>query len=136
MKKIFINILLILSLFSFWVLSSYADNHWITVIVTEKIPWAWCESISWDGAPYECTVKKWFWSVVDMMGNLIKYFTFIAGLAGVLFIVINGIMYSMGGADPSMKDEAKKRITGTIVWLIVLFMSWVILNVIAPWIYK
>jgi len=38
--------------------------------------------------------------------------------------------------DPGMKDEAKKRITATIIGLIILFMSGIILNIIAPWIYK
>ncbi|QFR39720.1 hypothetical protein A9Q91_05925 [Candidatus Gracilibacteria bacterium 28_42_T64] len=138
MKKIFIQILLILSMFSFGVLSSYAEEG-IQVTVTERIPGAGCDKGTTDdngNILYKCTVKPGFGSVVEMMGNMIKYFTFIAGLAGVLFIVINGIMYSMGGADPSMKDEAKKRITGTLVGLVVLFMSGVILNIIAPWIYK
>jgi hypothetical protein len=31
-----------------------------------------------------------------MIAGIIKYFTFIAGIAGVLFLVINGVMYSMG----------------------------------------
>jgi hypothetical protein len=50
--------------------------------------------------------------------------------------VINGVMYSMGWMDPWMKDEAKKRISKTLVWLILLFCSWILLNIIAPWIYK
>jgi hypothetical protein len=31
-----------------------------------------------------------------MLAGMIKYFTFIAGIGGVLFLVVNGIMYSMG----------------------------------------
>jgi hypothetical protein len=45
-------------------------------------------------------------------------------------------MYSMWGMDQSMKEESKKRIVKTIVWLIVLLMSWTILHIVAPWIYK
>lgn len=117
------------------------DTDGVKVIVTEKIPGAWCEDgedTNNDGTPdtYECTVEKWFWSVISMLWAIIKYFTFLAGLWGVLYLVINGIMYSMWGIDQSMKDEAKKRIVGTIVWLILLFLSGVILNIIAPWIYK
>jgi hypothetical protein len=67
---------------------------------------------------------------------MIKYFTFIAGIGGVLFLVVNGIMYSMGWMDAWMKDEAKKRIWKTLSGLIVLLLSWVILNLVAPWIYK
>ena len=70
------------------------------------------------------------------MWGIIKWFTYIAAIGAVLFIVINGIMYSMSGIDQSMKDEAKKRITKTLLWLVVLLLSWVILNLVAPWIYK
>ena len=125
----------------------------IKVRVTEKIPGANCgrhihgnsstpvtndtvNSRSGTGSyTYECEVKKGFWQITLMLGNMIKYFTFIASLWGVLFIVINGILYSMGGIDSGWKDEAKKRITKTLVGLAILLLSWVILNAIAPWIY-
>lgn len=139
MTKIITRILLILSLF--WIMgvnfinSSYAE--WITVIVTENIPGAWCTNIGNTKNPkWECTVKKWFWSIVEMMWAIIKYFTFLAWLGWVLYLVINGIMYSMWGMDPWLKDESKKRISKTLVGLVLLFLSWAILNMIAPWIYK
>lgn len=150
MKSILIKILLVLSILSFswanFIWNTYATwestGSGIKVKVTEKIPGANCsplkedkkneELITW----YECTVAKGFSSVTIMMWNIIKYFTFIAALGWVLFIVINGILYSMWGADDSFKTESKKRIIWTLIWLIVLMLSWVILNVIAPWIYK
>ena len=127
----------------------------IKVRVTEKIPGANCgRHIHGDSSvavtqdtvnrvdpeatgsyTYECEVKKGFWQITLMLGNMIKYFTFIASLWGVLFIVINGILYSMGGIDSGWKDEAKKRITKTLIGLAILLLSWVILNAIAPWIY-
>jgi hypothetical protein len=152
MKNIIIKILLVLSILSFsglnGIWSTYAAT-WITVTVTEKIPGAWCDKINaewnidknykpkkWETQMYECTVEKWFWSVIKMMWNIIKYFTYIASLGAVLFIVVNGILYSMWWAEPSLKDEAKKRITATLIWLVLLFLSWIVLNMIAPWIYK
>jgi len=141
MKKIIIKILLILSLF--WLIGvsslnfSYAASNWITVVVTEEIPGAGCNNIGTPEKPkWECTVDKWFGSVVKMMWGIIKWFTFIAWLGWVLYLVINGIMYSMWWMDQWLKDESKKRIGKTITWLILLFLSWVILNIIAPWIYK
>jgi len=142
MKNILIKLLLVFSILSFsWInniWSTYAVE-WVTVIVTEKIPGANCKP---DPTPkdytwtYKCTIKKWFWSIMEMMWKIIKYFTYIAALGWVLFIILNGIMYSMGWAEPSLKDESKKRILWTLTWLILLFLSWVILNLIAPWIYK
>lgn len=68
-----------------------------------------------------------------MLGTTIQYATFLIGLIGVLFIVINGMMYSIGGDD---KSGAKDRIMKSVFGLILLLLSWVILNAIAPWIYQ
>lgn len=150
MKNILIKIILIISFISFswisYIWNTYAADEWLKVKVTEKIPGAWCIEIKSDWKPwkvkdwetqlYECTIEKWFWTVIVMMWKIIKYFTFIASLWAVLFIVINWIMYSAWWAEPSMKDDAKKRIVWTLIWLVLLLLSWVVLNLIAPWIYK
>jgi len=144
MKKIITRILLIFSLFWLIWVSFMNTSYWISVIVTESIPGAdcWKPTIKPDkkwkeiSRTYKCTVKKWFSSVVSMMWAMIKYFTFLAWLGWVLYLVINGIMYSMWGMDQWIKDESKKRISKTLVWLVLLFLSGVILNIIAPWIYK
>ena len=67
---------------------------------------------------------------------MIKYFTYIASLAAVLFIVINGLLYSMAGINDGLKTGAKERIMKTLIGLIILLLSGVILNAIAPWVYK
>ena len=159
MKKIIvIFILSVCSFLLFTSISRAADSSWdswtIKVVVTERVPWANCEctwgwcverpkgswvkvcEAEWWNCKYECEIKKWFGSVVEMLWNVIKYFTFIALLWAVLFLVIWWIMYSMSWADPSAKDKAKEKIIQALMWIIVLLLSWVILNAIAPWIYK
>lgn len=132
MKKI-----LILSLCLMWslLLINYAWAAYVEVQVTEAVPGANC------GGPDSnwvrtCQVQAWFWSVMELFWGIIKYFTLIASLASVLFIVINGILYSMAGINDSLKTGAKDRIIKTLIWLILLLLSWVILNAIAPWVYK
>ena len=49
-----------------------------------------------------------------MLGGFIKYFTAITAIAGVLFIVINGITLSMGGLDSEAQQKAKDHIVRTI----------------------
>lgn len=132
--KTFFNILLILFLF-FNILYVNAINEWsIEVKVTEPVPWGncWWPDENWT---VTCTIGRWFSSVTLLLWQIIKYFTFIASLWWVLYIIINWILYSMWWMDPGMKDEAKKRIIWTLIWLILLMLSWVILNLIAPWIY-
>ena len=118
--------------------SNIAQAEWATVQieVTEKIPWAWCVDDD-DGKEwiYDCNIGSWFSSVTIIIGNIIKYFTYITALAAVLFIVINWILYSMSGIDAGMKDSAKKRIIQTLLGLVVLLLAGTILNAIAPWIY-
>lgn len=55
-----------------------------------------------------------------MLGTTIQYATFLIGLIGVLFIVINGMMYSIGGDD---KSGAKDRIMKSVFGLILLLLS-------------
>lgn len=149
--KLFLKIFLILSLI-FTNIFVYADGDdktqngtWVTFKTTEKMPWMDCKESSGDSVNqwetwwvtvYECEVQPWMKSLMDMIAGMIKYFTYITLISAVLFIVINGIMYSMSWMDSSMKDEAKKRITKTIGWIILLLLSGYLLNMFFPWIYK
>ena len=125
MKKTILN-LLILSFLVFGFQQVWAVEVDITTDLS-FIPW--CGSTS-------CTVWTGFSVVENVMGGIIKYFTYIAALACVLFIVINGILYSMSGMDAGLKDGAKKRIIQTLLGLVILMLAGVILNAVAPWIYK
>ncbi len=132
-KKILIWIITLALFFWIWFQNSFAAE-WsssvkvkTTVDFTNVIPW--CDG-SW------CTITSWTQWVLNIMWWMIKYATFIIGLLAVLFIVINWILYSMSWVDQSAKDTAKKRIMKTLIWIIILLMSWTILNILAPWIYK
>ena len=134
MKKIFLFTLLCL-MWCFqisWVFAATQDTiEPITVKVTEKVPGANCLDIGdW---LYECEIEPGFKSVQSMIGQIIKWFTAITVLAAVLFIVINGILLIVGGDEVG---EVKKRIVWGIVWLVLVLLSGVILNMLAPWVYK
>lgn len=131
MKKILLLVVIVLS--SFFLIQQVWAAY-IEVQVTERVPGANCGAADSDGV-YTCQVQSGFWSVMELFWGIIKYFTLIAALWSVLFIVINGILYSMAGINDSLKTWAKDRIVKTLLWLILLLLSWVILNAIAPWIY-
>lgn len=150
MKKIFKLIILVFSLF--FLISQQVNWEWgwgwgwwagwwsswwwgggsnmISVKVSEKIPWAACSK---DGKWYKCSIAPWMNTVQLVIGQIIKWFTAIAALAWVLFIVINWILLSMHWWE---KEKIKWRIKDWITWLILLLLSWVILSIIAPWVYK
>ncbi len=151
MKKIILLIITVFFSISVYSNTSFANGEegWTTsVITTQKIPWANCEPLTNTGwknednndnlqpVTWKCEVWQWASTVISMLWDIIKYFTYLAWLVWVLFIVYNGILYSMWWADQSLKEESKKRIIWTIIWLIVLFLSGPILQIIAPWIYK
>ncbi len=141
MKKIINFFVLSLVFLCFYPNFSYWES-WktIEVKVSEKVPWANCveeKSGSWsEQSPtwyYICTIQTWFDSVQTMVWEIIKWITALAALGGVLFIVINWMLLSMWW---DWADEIKKRIKKTIIWLILLLLSWLILSIIAPWVYK
>ena len=113
----------------------HADWATIQVEVTERIPWAGCSKEKNSKWVYICDVGSWFSSIMVMMGKMIQYFTYITALCAVLYIVINGILYSMSWLDAWAKDSAKKRIIQTLLWLVLLLLSGTLLHALAPWVY-
>jgi len=134
-KLILITLISCVLFFGVELSQSFAAAGSIEVKTTAKVPGAWCSGPDGDGV-YTCRVGKWFTPVMLMVGQMIKYFTYIVALAAVLFIVINWVLYSMAWINDSLKTWAKDRITKTLIGLIILLLSWVILNAIAPWIYQ
>lgn len=139
------KLLLILSiptllLINFWITNAeWETPTTLTIEVTEQVPWAKCDTWSINSSwtkIYKCTVERWFGTVKSTIWAIIKYFTYITWLAWVLYIIINWIMLSMSWLEQSMKETAKKHIQKVLIWLVLLLLSWVLLNLIAPWIYQ
>ncbi len=140
-KKI---VLLIVISFSFFFVTF--DTYAIKVTVTQDLSAIWlpCSAVTkqtqgqigtkvtW----YECEIWVGFWAVTGIIQWLLKYVTFIAALAAVLFIVVNGILYSMAGLDDHLKSDAKHKIWMMLWGIILLLLSGVVLQVIAPWVYR
>lgn len=56
----------------------------------------------------------------------------LAGVLAVLMIIIGGIQYIGSGMSPSVKSDAKDRITNAVLGLLLALLSWIILNTIDP----
>jgi len=139
--KIIIKIFIILFVILNNIFFTYADTsswtlHTTTIEIVERVPWRNCSEKPNENWYYECKIEAWFSSVNSVVWKMIKYITLLTLLRAILFIVISWIMMSMAWADSSLKDESKKRIVQWIIWLILVLLSWIILNIIAPWIYK
>ena len=125
---LFLSIIALTFIPVFWAWSA-------SVTVTTPVPWVscWTANDKWE---VECMVPTGFAGVQGIFATMIKYFTYIAILWSVLFIIINGIMYSMAGLNDGLKATAKDRITKTLIGLVLLLLSWFILNTLAPWVYR
>lgn len=139
-KKIIILLSIILvSFFS-------ANNTFAVEKIKVSVPIDFSSVFSWEvtcsqewekpNIKYYCMVPKWTSWFQVVMAWIIKYTLFISSLAWVLFIVINWILYSMAWMNDSLKTESKDRITKTLIWIVLLLMSWTILHILAPWVYK
>ncbi|MDP5038967.1 MAG: hypothetical protein NWP80_00800 [Candidatus Gracilibacteria bacterium] len=111
----------------------------VKIQVNTKVPGAKCEEVTdKDGKKtglYKCSVTPGMSGFQELFAGLLKFLTAMAVLIGVLYIVINGIMLSMGGMDSSAKENAKKNVTSAIIGLLFLLLGGYILKIIAPWVY-
>lgn len=130
-----------LFLISLFIISSFFNYTYATSSVSIKIPmdlsalWLDC-AVEKEGILYKCTIDTWFASLQTSIWKIITYFTFITWLAWVLYIIINGIMLSMAWLDQNLEKQSKDNIKKALIWLILLLLSWAILNFIAPWVYS
>lgn len=68
----------------------------------------------------------------DYLSGLIKFLIAFSSAFAVLMLIVGGTEYVAAGALPSAKSEAKKRMIGAITGLIIVLVSYLILNSINP----
>lgn len=56
----------------------------------------------------------------------------VVGVAAFFSIVFGGLQYTVSAGNPSKISDAKDRIEGAIYGILLLLMSWIILNTINP----
>lgn len=115
-------------------------TSWTVVYTTESLPWLVCNCISKDCTnvvtrKYECQVLDGFSGFLITISKILKYSVFIISLLSVLIIIVSWIQLSLSWISSKAKDWAKQRIFRVISGLMVLFFFWLILHLIAPWIY-
>ena len=66
------------------------------------------------------------------IGNMYRYGVVIGAILAVVMIMIGGIMYLVGGMNPSMISRGKELIVGAVTGLALLLGSYVLLKTINP----
>lgn len=63
--------------------------------------------------------------------NLVFAVLIFAGIIALLFIIISGIKFLISGGDPKQVEGARKTLTYAIIGLVVILLSFAIINLIA-----
>ncbi len=66
-----------------------------------------------------------------LFGSIINWLLIFSGVAAVAFIMIAGFRYIGSGGDPKQIDTAKKSLMFAIIGLVVILVSFFLLNFIA-----
>ncbi|MBQ7202034.1 hypothetical protein IJS18_01430 [Candidatus Saccharibacteria bacterium] len=65
---------------------------------------------------------------INLLKNLFNWFTSVAGIVAVIFIIVGGVGYMTSAGDPSKLQKAKKTILYAVIGLIIVALSAVIIN--------
>lgn len=93
-----------------------------------KPTWEPCAD-STDANPKLCMRIPW---IAKYIGNLYKYGIVIGSILAVMMIMIGGVIYMTGGANPTMITRGKEYIVGAVTGIILLLGSYILLNTINP----
>ena len=70
-----------------------------------------------------------FCHIFELANNIIVYLmTCLTPIISGVMLIIGGFYFMIAGVDPGKMEQGKKIITAAIVGLIVIFVSWVLLN--------
>ncbi len=68
----------------------------------------------------------------EYLAGMMKFIIALAGVFAILMAIIGGTQYVAAGISPNAKGEAKERITNAFIGLILVLVSYLILNSINP----
>ncbi len=77
--------------------------------------------------------KKTFTDIGDFIKYFYQYGMWIAGILAVAIIIIAGFIWTLSGGNSDSISSAKKKIGGAVTGLLLLSLSYVILNTINPY---
>jgi hypothetical protein len=79
-----------------------------------------------------CAIKTGqikLWMIPFFATYILNFVLAIAGLVSVLFIVIGGYQYILGGAT-GQADQGKTTVINAVIGLVVILTAWIVVNVI------
>ncbi len=75
-------------------------------------------------------------SIDTVIGKIITYLLIAGALVAIIFLIWGGIKWITSGGDKAKVEAAQKTIVGAIIGLIVVFASFLILNIVLNILFK
>ena len=126
MKKIILIISLFLWWFNFiWISFTFACEKW-EIELNTNVPWVWkCikQDNAWD------SFWSLMWSMMKILINMTIAISFIA-------LIASGVMMSLSWVNQSVAWKGKELLKKVILWIVLLWLSWLILHTINPNFFK
>lgn len=69
-------------------------------------------------------------SLQDLIVNIIRLLLMFAGAIAVVFVIIGGYQYLTSGGNEEQAEKGKKTLINAIIGIVVIVMSYVVINVI------
>jgi hypothetical protein len=67
--------------------------------------------------------------VVDIVNDLIKWILSLVGRISLLILILGGIFYVTSGSSPENQEKAKKAVTAALFGLILVLVSYALINI-------
>lgn len=131
LKKIILLTLLTISLFSFWGIANAEDNGWDNdncIELNTKIPWLeenWCIK--------KTEASDVFWT---LMWWLMKIAINITVAVAFISLIASWIMLAVSWVNQSTAWKWKELLKKVVLWIILIWLSWLILHTINPNFFK
>jgi len=65
-----------------------------------------------------------------VIGDIVQLMFAFAGIVALIYLILGGYNYIMAGGNPEMQEAAKKTITNAIIGLVVIIISYLIIQFI------
>ncbi len=70
-------------------------------------------------------------SLSDLIVNVVRLLLTFSGVIAILFVIIGGFQYVTSGGNEETAEKGKKTVINAIIGIILIILSYVIINVIA-----
>lgn len=117
------------------------NEEWqIEVIVTENIPWADCKEkidSNWENTwRFVCLVPKWSSSIINTW-NIISTTIYVSNILAIIFFVLIIVSIFINAfRRKKLMNKISISMTIFVMVIILLDISFSLLPIITPWIYK